>query len=184
MNTRLEKRLAVRLYCFVHQAYRSVAFAVGADWAEFAQYYRGPRLDGLKRLLADLGPVVTALDLPRTEVAQEAWSVVTLLARWSAAWSGSVYLTPKQVAFIGASLRRLIQFLESDVAPEYTARIELRMDLCFCEDLLLARCGGWPEVKKARRLEHFWQAPWITPVHMEEILGSGAESYATVRRSA
>jgi len=184
MKIKIARAFLLRLYCYTHQAYRSVAFALGADWSEFLEFYRGERLEELNRLVADGYRLIDRLGLSRKSVpkAEVARTIRPLgivryfLGPYLASWKSHWQFSGEEFTFMVATLVALVSVLETGTRPSQEALISLRMDLCFCESVIQERCHGLAEINRASRLEHFWQAPSITPVRMADILEGKEDS--------
>jgi hypothetical protein len=176
MKVPLDRDLAIRLYCYVFQAERSIACGLGAPWQQLREYYSQARrvaLDGLARniaeKLASSGHRETGTT--RDEVARETPGIFhVLLGRALNRWKRTFRFPGSFAEFLARTLKKLLQTLDSAPPPGQNDLIALRMDLCCCRSILEATCAGLAEISGARRLEHFWQAPWITPVRMGEII--------------
>jgi hypothetical protein len=182
VKIKLGKQFILRLYCYTYQAERSVGFALGANWAEFLEYYSGERIGGLKQLSEEIQEVLARNGLNRAPVTREEAARVVpsvnlfryllgpSINRRRAYWS----LCDTEIRFMSSRLNELVGVLSSDQRPAPDTLISLRMDLCLCRSAIEIHCYGLPEIRRAQHLEHFWQADWITPVRLADIVGVSA----------
>lgn len=192
MRVRLDRNQVVRLYCYTFQGDRSVAFGLGAPWSELRDYYGGDRLSGLLRLLHDLrewspSPDQLALEPLRSQVFgkhRPPGLFRVLFGKWLAPWRKTWTFTTRELTYMAAVLGELVRLLEQGQKPDLAKMYELRQELCACRSLIEDRCFGMPEIKRARWLEHFWQAPWVTPVRLQEVVTELPHSDPETRRSA
>jgi hypothetical protein len=179
MKIRLPKPFILRAYCFTVQGERSIAFALGAPWAELREYYYGEKIVGLRLLVDDFMEILTfrGVQFPalgRNEVSPF-WNTPglwkCLFGKWVSRWKNHWSFPAEMLAFMAMALQSLARFLDSEARPGQEELISLRMDLCTSRSAIESRCFGLSEIQRARRIEHFWQADWITPVTLEDILG-------------
>lgn len=188
---KLNKAFLLELYCYSRQGERSIAFGLGADWSELREYYRGERSEGLRNLAVRMGRVLDQNGIRsrswQREEADRHWPSLGLLqylfgkliVRWKTWWSFS----EEELSLMAFSLHTLLQVLELPSKPDVEALVDLRMNLCLSNYIIEKRGHGLPDFDRARWLEHFYQADWITPVRMADILGEHSEKPPT-RKSA
>jgi hypothetical protein len=179
MKLKFEKDLVIQLYCFTLQGERSIAFALGAPWPELRAYYVGARVDALKRFTQRFGewlarqgisyPTLRSSELGPAFPSVGLWQY--LLGKWMANRKSQWTFAASAAWIMASALRSLVQVLDSEVRPDQELLISLRIDLCTSRTMIENRCYGLTELKRARRIEHFWQADWIPSLKIEEILG-------------
>jgi hypothetical protein len=98
------------------------------------------------------------------------WSPFLYLFRrvlnpFSTVWSFS----KDELAFIYSVLDTVLRTLSSTARPDQEFLIDLRMRLYDCQWMIGNRMCGLRELDKATYVEHFCQAPHLTPVTLEEM---------------
>lgn len=192
MKITMDRTTIVRLYCYTYQAERSIAFGLGAEWSELRQYYSGERMDALRSLSQQARQMTAHYPGVRVpENREEAWRGIravglfqVLFGNWVSRRKRSWSFDIRGVSFMAATLAKLVQMQDLPTRPPQDELIALRMDLCSCRSMIEAQCYGLVEIKKARWLEHFWQADWITPARMKDLLGETSLDEQRARRSA
>jgi hypothetical protein len=178
MKIRLDKEMILKLYSYTFQGERSIAFALGAPWPELLDYYRGRRLEKLKRftdyfLDQTLHQGIAGPPLRGKELARYAPSYGIFqyfFGKWVSQWKRRWPFYPQMICFMASALQSLVKTLETEARPDQQALIDLRIDLCLSRSAIEDRCYGLPALEVARRIEHFWQADWRMPLTLEEIL--------------
>ncbi|HXG09154.1 MAG TPA: hypothetical protein VNK04_05135 [Gemmataceae bacterium] len=200
MKVRLDKGFILRLYCYSYQAERSIHYALGREWAELLNYYRGERFDGVRSVADYLNKLVARNGLEglvRTAKERLPHAVPPgpvrelfvhlyrfLVGRWVARWQKRWSFSDQELCFMAATLNGLVRVLESATRPDPQDLISLRLDLCWCRSMIEDRCYGLLEIKRAREIEHYWQEDRITPVKLTDILGESLQEQPSTRRSA
>lgn len=193
MKLRLEKEFMIRLYCYTMQGERSIAFSLGAPWPELREYYRGARLAALKEFVQCFHErlerhKIKVPTVNRNELgAFFSWlyPYQCLFSYWTSRWRRHWSISAPVVGFMASALDSLVHHLDSEIRPDQEVLISLRMDLCASRSLIQDfYCNGLDEINRARHIEHFWQADWITPVKLEDLLGKSLNSDELTRKSA
>src|SRR5262249_4722860 len=157
----------MQLYCYTFQAERSLAFALGAPWNEFREYYQGEqRLAGVKRLRQRVQDILEHYQVTVTPITREEFGrnlpsfglFRYLFGRWISNRKKYWSFSSQEISFAALTLNSLVNVLETSGRPDQEFLISLRMDLCSFRSMLEERCYGLAEIHHARWLEHFWQA--------------------------
>jgi hypothetical protein len=176
VNCRLAKDSAVGLYCWCRQAERSIDFALtggSAQWSKFTEYYDDRKRAGMASALEELKALgVHLLNPPAHEKVAylSLWSPFLYLLkrmrnRSRAAW----VFSKEELAFIYSVLDKFFRTLDSRAKPDQEFLIQLRMRLYDCQWIIGKHLCGLPELARAAYVEHFCQAPQLTPVTLEEM---------------
>lgn len=191
MRVTLTRPFIVQLYCYLLQSERSVACGLGAEWTELRAYFQGDRIRGLEKTLEGLSQLaiphpVQNMATAREEVANLAResNFLNYIESWFVHWRQNWSFAPEFISFTEITLRDWIEILMCSLKPNLEHLIQIRMDLCFCRSLIESRCQGLREIQRAKRLEHFWQAPWILPVRFKELVHDATPSTHPARHSA
>ncbi len=174
MKVEIPKRFAVQLFACAREAERSVAFAqLGPDqWVGLCDYYQHEKrelvrelVDRLERLvpagapLAERGPF---LEGTLTWLVRRPWVLLTNRTRLK--WR----FTLKDLIFIRQTLNCLLETLPLEPAPPALILYNLRMDCFTCEQIIVQRLEGIPELERALRVEHFCQSDYLEHVRIVE----------------
>ncbi len=177
MRSRLEKRIAVRLFGCLRQAERSVHYALSnrSLWGEFTRYYDTSRravieslLDHLRGLNISGFAVLSREYFSRDDFLNPLTLVLNRLRRRKASWRFS----NSELAFIYSALVAFEKVLDYNEPPAQESLIRLRMELLTCEWIIHHRMLGVPEIRRADHIEHFLQSP-----HMAERALSWASDF-------
>jgi hypothetical protein len=175
MAITIRKQEALRFFCLARQAERSIDFALSSErqWDLLRQYYDGGRLGKVESAVESLRALAPA---PAASLSREqafevsvfrvlTYPVRIILNRFRASWP----FQESELQFILQTLQAVIDLLKRRQKPEARNLVQTRMDLHACEVIIERKLAGVPEVRKAGRIEHFCQAPHITPFKLEEI---------------
>jgi hypothetical protein len=176
VTCRLEKESAVALYCWCRQMERSIDFALtggAAQWIRFLEYYDDRKRKGMAKALESLRALGVHLLPPpiQNKVARlSRWSPLLYLWRrminsFKTAWSFS----NEELAFIYSGLETVLKTLDCRAKPDQEFLIQLRMRMYDCQWIISSHLCGLRELDRAAFVEHFCQAPHLTPVTMEEM---------------
>jgi hypothetical protein len=192
MRIPLEKSTVLKLFCFLREAERSVHRAITDPWPEFRDYYRPAKIAALQRLAATLGEALGS-DFPAQGLIsrEQAGKSISspgifryylghLIATRKSAWTFPV----PAVAFMAVTLNRLVTLVEATQKPDPSVLISLRMDCCASEWMIESRCHGLPELRRARRIDHFHRTEWLPYVTLSDILGEDYLEETPTRQSA
>jgi hypothetical protein len=190
MSVVLGKEFVLTLYCYTLQGERSIAFSLGAPWSELRAFYSGERTAGLKRFVRCVDEKLNEFELQspapgRDELARFARSpglFQHLIGRWVSRWKRRWTFPGPVFGFMASALHSLVNVLEAPTRPRLEDLITLRMDLCTSRSFVEDLCYGLAALRLARRIEHFWQADWIIPVRLADVLGSGKREMVPVSR--
>jgi hypothetical protein len=179
MKIRLDKDLVTRLYYLTFQAERSLDKTLGNGWMELRNYYLGDRIVAVEDLLHDVEELLSRQGVSlgvgsQEEINRQCPSLGLfryLFGRWLARWQRHWSFPGQEVGFMASNLRSFLRLLDSDVRPEQSVLISLRMALCLSRSLIEIRCYGLPVLGYGNRIEHLYQSDWYSPVHLADILG-------------
>jgi hypothetical protein len=192
MKTPLDKPFVIEMYAYTFQGERSIAFALGAPWDELRAFYQGERIAGLKSFNIAVHErlnrqQVKCLCLNRNQISLYPSPVRLhqyLFGKWVSRWKRQWSFPAEAICFMATALDSLVHHLESETRPDQNDLIALRMDLCTSRSIIEDRCYGLAELALARRLEHFWQADWITPVTLQDLLAGGPDQTKPAERKS
>jgi hypothetical protein len=192
MSVTLDKDTVLRAFCYCREAERSVHRALGANWAEFGEYYAPSKRADISSLIDHLGNLAgprfnndvqpTADEVGRH--VREPGIVRYFLGPWIAGWKHSWKFPEAAVHFIGSRLATLLSLLDHPIKPRPEVLIALRVDLSRCGCIIECRCHGLAELKRASFIDHFHRTDWLRFVTLEEILGRHENEERSVRRIA
>jgi len=175
MRVQLTKEFALKLYCRIRQAERSIDFAIGSSqqWDLLRDYYTEVKRRELFEIAQWLKSVLPATQPipPRDYFGKIRLAYVLLLPlsvlmnrvrrRWRFAGD--------ELLFLAASVDSVLTALSWESVPPPAFLIALRMDLFMCEHIIEKRLAGVPELKKAGNIEHFCQPCHIRHWRLEEL---------------
>src|SRR5579883_2741093 len=133
MTITLEKNTVLKLFCFLREAERSVHRAISDPWPEFRDYYRPSKIAALQCLVATLREALgsdfpTQAQMSREQAGKSIsppgilrYYLGHLIATRKGAWT----FPALAVAFMAATLNRLITLLEAVQKPDPDVLISL-----------------------------------------------------------
>ncbi len=180
MGRGLSRKVLLAVYGCCRQAERSVDFALGGaeQWQGLRDYYDEVKRSAVRRVTWDLREKDGASPGRPTRRRLER-SVIVPLVLWPFRWIGNRgrrtwRFSKEQVAFLHGILEQFQEALDQSEPPAAADLIGLRMDLHACATLIERRLVGVAELKTARQIEHFCQAPHLRTVSLQDLVGTAA----------
>jgi hypothetical protein len=173
----LPKSTALALLCYLHQAERSVHFALSSpsQWPEFVAYYDDFKRGQIGQLVRTLKATeTTPAGIPNLQLTPH--DTVLDIVRFAASavcnqfkkhWSFS----PQEISFFCRTLERVISALHADSAHGENL-VGLRTDCYECQYVIARRLIGVSAVRKALAVEHFGQSDYMNHIKIGDLLSS------------
>lgn len=168
MGVKINKKLALTIYCLTRQGERSIDFALSSakQWNLLRQYYDHDRVMPLHDLLNELNQLHP--HAPRSyakdrfaEISFE-WVVTYPFRYWINQWRNRWSFSGDRVSFFIDTISSLVLNLACEVQPARCLLVDLRMDLHLCQRIIEMKLVGVKRLKQAANIEYFCQADHTT----------------------
>jgi hypothetical protein len=175
MKVRVSRKTAIRLYCVVKQAARSLHPALAPkQWPDLIAYYNAQRRSVLSQMLGELGRLlpVSATPWPVARLCKRdvVWMALAPALRFVNRRRSAWRFPAGELAFVRESLRCLLEALRAPTAPPGPWGYELRIALDVGAWVFERRLIGCPALDRAARIEHFSPAPGRAHLTLDDVL--------------